>query len=124
MSADTFVTATFRLRPALRVSNVAVTEGNSGSKLAVFKVRLNRVSGKRITVRYATARRTARAPSDYAAKSGTLTFLPGQVLKKVSVIVKGDRRDEANETFFLRLSRAVNAAIADARGKGTIVDND
>jgi hypothetical protein len=124
MSADTLVTATFRLRPALRVSNVVVTEGNSGSKLAVFKVRLSRASGKRITVRYATANGTARAPSDYAAKSRTLTFLPGQVLKKVSVIVKGDRRNEANETFFLRLSRAVNATIADARGKGTIVDND
>ena len=124
MSADAFVTATFRLRPALRVSNVTVTEGNSGSKLAVFKVRLSRASGKRITVRYATANGTARAPSDYAAKSRTLTFRPGQVLKKVSVIVKGDRRNEANETFFLRLSRAVNATIADARGKGTIVDND
>ena len=32
--------------------------------------------------------------------------------------------DEANETFFLNLSGASNATIADGQGVGTITDDD
>jgi hypothetical protein len=40
------------------------------------------------------------------------------------VLVTGDVLDEADETFQVRLSAAVNATIAKATGVGTIVDND
>lgn len=38
--------------------------------------------------------------------------------------VKGDLVKEANETFFVYLSNALNATIADVRGLGTIINDD
>ena len=38
--------------------------------------------------------------------------------------VNGDQLDEANETYFLNLSNAVNATLTDAQGLGTITDDD
>jgi chitinase len=42
----------------------------------------------------------------------------------VSVTIKGDIVPEGNETFFFRLSGAVNATITDGEAIGTIVDDD
>ena len=78
-----------------------------------------------MTARYATANGTATAPGDYTAIAATtLTFAPGQTSKTITVAVKGDTLDEANETFFVNLSSAVNATIADGQGLGTIRDDD
>jgi hypothetical protein len=38
--------------------------------------------------------------------------------------VNGDFGNERDETFFLKLSRAFNAKIADGTGRGLIVDDD
>jgi hypothetical protein len=115
---------TFSIVPLLTISDVRLTEGNSGTKNAIFTARLSAASQQTITVNYATANGTAAAPGDYAARTGTLTFLPGQTTKSFAVAVKGDVRDEPNETFFVRLSGATSAIIADASGRATIVDND
>jgi hypothetical protein len=115
---------TVRILPLLTITDRRVTEGESGSKSAVFTVRLSSASQQRVTVNYATANGTAKAPGDYTARSGTLSFAPTETAKTISVAVKGDRLNERNETFFVRLSGAVNAAIADASGQGTIIDND
>jgi large repetitive protein len=94
------------------------------SRRARFVVRLSAPSGRTIHVRFATANGTARAPGDYRATSGTLTFFAGRTTAFVSVRVRGDRRRERNETFFVRLSRPVTATIADGRGRGVIVNDD
>ena len=41
--------------------------------------------------------------SDYVAKTGTLTFAPGETMKTITIEVKGDSKKEANETFYLDL---------------------
>ena len=41
--------------------------------------------------------------SDYIAKTGTLTFAPGETTKTITIEVKGDNKQEANETFYLDL---------------------
>jgi hypothetical protein len=114
----------FSIVPVLTITDVRLTEGNSGTKNAVFTAQLSVASQQTITVNYATANGTATAPGDYTARTGTLTFLPGQTTKSFAVAVRGDRRDEPNETFFVRLSGATDSIIADASGRGTIVDND
>ena len=38
--------------------------------------------------------------------------------------MNGDLLDEANETYFLNLSGAVDATVTDAQGVGTITDDD
>lgn len=61
---------------------------------------------------------------DYQAVSGTLTFTPGVTSQPVSVPVIGEQIVESNETFFVNLSGAANATIADAQGIGTITNDD
>ena len=63
--------------PSIDISNVSVTEGNTGTKTASFAVTLSAVSGQTVTVNYATANGTATAGSDYVAAASTLTFAPG-----------------------------------------------
>ena len=110
--------------PSLSVNDVTVTEGNSGTTSATFTVTLAPASGQNVSVGYSTADGTATAPADYAATSGTLTFAPGQTTRTATVQVVGDTLDELDETFTVNLSDAVNAAIADGTGLGTILDDD
>ena len=110
--------------PALTINDVSVTEGDSGTVAATFTVSLSPLSGRSVTVNYATVNNTAVAPGDYTATSGTLTFAPGQTTQTVTVLVNGDLLAEVNENYFLDLTNAGNATIADSRGVGTIIDDD
>ncbi len=69
-------------------------------------------------MRFATAADTASSPGDFLARSGTLRFAGGHKTNKVAITIVGDTLDEANETFFVRLSNPVGATIADGRGHG------
>jgi hypothetical protein len=110
--------------PSLTINDVSVTEGDTGAVSATFVVTLSAVSGRVVTVNYATADGGAVAPQDYAAITGALTFSPGETSKLIAVSVSGDLADEPNETFQVNLSAPANATIPDAQGIGTIVDND
>ena len=110
--------------PTVSVNDVTVTEGNGGTVNATFTLSLNGPSGRSLSVDYATADGTATAPADYQATSGTATFTAGQTAQQVTVLVNGDVLDEANETFTLNLTNAVNVTIADPQGTGTINDDD
>lgn len=110
--------------PTLLINDVAVTEGNAGTSLATFTVSLATASGQTVNVNYATADGTASSGSDYVPASGTLTFAPGETAKAVSITVNGDTGFEADETFVVNLSAAMNAMISDSQGQGTIVNDD
>jgi hypothetical protein len=110
--------------PALTVSNASVTEGNSGATNAIFTVRLSAVSGRIITVDYATANGTAVAGSDYVPTSGTVVFPAGTSNQTIRVAVTGEKLSESNETFFVNLTNPINANIADAQGMATIFGVD
>jgi hypothetical protein len=108
----------------MSIGDASITEGNSGTKSLTFTVVLSATSSQPVTVTYATANGTATAGSDYQSASGTLTFNPGETTRTITVPVNGDRLHEANETFFVNLSNATNATIADGQGVGTIVDDE
>jgi probable HAF family extracellular repeat protein len=110
--------------PRISINNVTKTEGNSGTTLFVFTVTLSAAYDVPVTVNFATANGTAKAGEDYVASSGTLTFAPGETSKTITVVVKGDKRAEANETFFVSLSSAISALIQNGQGIGTILDDD
>lgn len=110
--------------PSLAISDAMVTEGDSGTKDALFTVSLSAASAGPVTVDYATADGSATAPGDYAATSGTLTFAPGELSKQVVVAVVGETLDEPHETYSLNLSNPASATLGDARGAGTILDDD
>jgi hypothetical protein len=110
--------------PSVSISDVSVTEGNAGMAVATFTVDLSEASSQTVTVGYTTANGTATAGADYVATSGSLTFNPGVKTQSVTVSVIGDATTEADETFFVNLSGATNATIADSQGVGTITNDD
>ena len=114
--------------PKVSVSDVTVTEGNTGlspATPATFAVTLNKPSAQTVTVHYKTLDGSATAPADYQALPDTvLTFAAGQTSKLVTANVVGDLADEPNETFHLMLSSPTMATIADDDGLGTILDDD
>ena len=111
--------------PSISIDDVTVNEGDTGTTLATFNVSLSFASAQTVTVNYATADGTAKAPSDYQSTSGTLTFNPGDLSKPISVLVNGDTINEAVcETFLVNLSSPTNAVFGDNQGQGSITDND
>jgi hypothetical protein len=109
----------------LSINNVQVTEGGiGGATSADFTVSLSAAVSFPVTVNYATANGTAAASEDYAVNNGTLTFAPNQTSQTVSVQVFGDTQYEPSETFFVNLSGAGNAIISQAKGTGTILNNN
>lgn len=109
---------------SLSVGDVMVTEGTGGTTNAVFRVRLSAASSAPVTVSYATSDGGATTPADYAARSGSLLFAPGETEKTVPVPVVSDALDEAHENFSFDLSGAAGAALADGHAFATIVDDD
>lgn len=104
----------------------AVSEPDTGTVDMTFLVSLNARPGRQVTVDFATADGTAKAPADYAARTGTLTFAPdSDPVQEVKIAVKGDLSHEPAETIVLNLSNPNSAAtIEDGSGTGTITDND
>jgi len=112
-------------QPSISIGDVSANEGNSGTTVFAFPVTLSTASASAVTVAYATANGSATAGSDYGATSGgTLTFAPGETGKTVAVTIVGDASVESDETFYVNLSSASGATIADGQGVGTIVNDD
>lgn len=110
--------------PCLTVANTRVTEGDTGTVTANFVVSLSAASSQPVSVNYTTANGTAKAPADYTATSGTLTFDPGQTSRTVGVAVIGDTLYELAERFSLKVTGPTGATICDGVGLATIANND
>jgi probable HAF family extracellular repeat protein len=112
--------------PRVSVNNASVKEGRSGKKLLTFTVTLSAAYDQAVTMSFRTADGTATTgDKDYVAKSGTLTFAPGEMTKTISIEVIGDTKKEPDEYFYLDLSGlSGNALFAKNRGVGTILNDD
>jgi hypothetical protein len=106
------------------VDDVSTLEGDDGTAIARFTIRLNGPTFRTVTVGYLTLDGTARAPGDYLARLGTVTIPPGQVAAVVDVPVVGDDRREDAESFAFGLTGATGARIGDGAAVGVIVDDD
>src|SRR5262245_51882409 len=111
--------------PSLTVNDVSLMEGQSGQTAFHFTVSLSAPSVNVVSVNFATGNGLATTSTgDFAANSGTVKFQPGERTKTITVFVNGDTDAEVDETFFVNLSRARDASIADAQGIGTILNDD
>lgn len=121
--------------PCIRVRDAKVTEGNSGTRQLAFEITISHPA--RIGVDYRTTDGTAKGGtgpgSDYRSRTGTVLFESGEKQKTVVVDVFGDTRAEANETFFLEITRVggslsitrpIHPIVEDGRGQGTIITDD
>ena len=108
------------------ISNATITEGNSGQQDAVFVVSLDSPAAGAVTVNFATQDGTAVSVNplkDFLAKSGTLSFGPGESVKTIAVPIFGDLVKESTEQFTVKLTGATGVTILNDTGTGTIVDN-
>jgi hypothetical protein len=112
----------------ISVQAAEVAEGDGGLVNAVFAV--TRSDGSLAgSVDFSTADGTAvggiGAGFDYEPATGTLNFAAGETTKTVTVRVRGDLDDEADETFFLNLSNPSGGALLnESQAIGTIRDDD
>jgi len=109
------------------ISDVTKAEGRKGrTTLFTFTVTLSAGYDQPVTVSFKTVNGTATTGnSDYVAKSGTLTFNPGETTKTITVTVKGDSKREGNELFYLDLfANSSNSQLKKSRGIGTVLNDD
>ena len=94
--------------PSVTVDNAMADEGG----IAAFTVTLSAVSGRDVTVDYATANGSAAAGSDYTAANGMLTIAAGVPTGTVEVTtLTDDDSSESEETFTVTLSNPSNATL-------------
>jgi len=121
------VTATITnddLKPKISISDAKIGEGSSGNRNILFNIKLTNPSSQYVSAFYSTINGSAKSPLDYNAKSGQITFSPGQTTKPVYVQVRGDKLREGNEIFYVQLSGLKNVTPLDLRGTGTILNDD
>ena len=106
--------------PSVTVADTTVVEGAT----ATVTFTLSNPSSTTITVSYATTAGTA-GPGDFAATTGTVTFLPGQQTQTVDVVTIADATAEPTEAFTVDVtSTSASATVADGSGDVTILDDD
>ena len=115
--------------PRISISDVTKTRGKKGKPddaRSPSRSRSRPPTTRPVTMSYRTADGTAKtSDSDYVAKTGTLTFAPGETTKTITIEVKGDNKKEADETFYLDLfGNSSNSLFTKNRGIGTILNDD
>jgi len=121
----TYVWAPVETSPSISIADAPpVIEGTTGPLFATFTVTLSAASTDTITVDYTTQDGSAKAGTDYAAESGTVTFAPGQTTATISVPVTQETI-ASDKTFDVVLSNPTDSngalpTIANDTGFGTI----
>ncbi len=110
--------------PSVRVDDVSVVEGNSGTTNALFPVSLSAPASQAVTFSYSTVAGSAKAGSDYLAVSGVMTLAPGVTKTNIAVPVLGDREVELDESFTLQLADISGAVLDRGAATGTIINDD
>jgi uncharacterized delta-60 repeat protein len=103
----------------INIADISVLE-SAGQVLV--PVSLSSQSASIVTVKYKTANGTAKSPKDYNSTLGTITFLPGETIKNISIPIIADAITEGNEYFTVSLSKPVNATINDGDATITIAE--
>jgi hypothetical protein len=113
--------------PRISISDVSKSEGKKNqSTQFTFTVTLSAAYDQPVTMSFKTTNGTATtADNDYVAKTGMLTFAPGETTKTITIEVKGDIRKEPSEIFYLDLfGNSSNSLFNKNRGIGTILNDD
>jgi hypothetical protein len=113
--------------PRISISDVSKSEGRKNKSTSfTFTITLSATYDQAVSVSYRTVDGTAKASDgDYVAKTGTITFNPGETSKTITITVKGDSKKESNEAFYLDLfGNSSNSLITKNRGIGTILNDD
>ena len=98
--------------PVVRFGRDYVYEGGNGTQNVVLPVTLSAAAPVPVTVQW----------SYDATPGGTLTFLPGETRKSVTIPVSGNDRPEPDRVITIRATSVQNAQ--SAQGSLTVIDDD
>ncbi|GIE36430.1 hypothetical protein Ait01nite_094750 [Actinoplanes italicus] len=114
--------------PAVSVADASVGESGGTAKV---NVRVQFTGGavstsRTVTVPWSTADGTADAGKDYTRSSGTATFAPGTDSATISIPILPDTKDEADQTFIVKLGTPspADARLGAAEAEVVIEDDD
>jgi hypothetical protein len=113
--------------PHISISDVSMKEGKKGQTTGfTFTVTLSAAYDQAVTVSFRTTAGTAKtSDQDYVARTGTLTFAPGETTKTITIVVNGDSKKEADESFYVDLfGNGSNSLVTRNRGVGRILNDD
>ncbi len=104
------------------IEDASIAEGG----VASFVLRLSDLSHKAVSVDWRTWDGTAVAGEDFTGVSAwrTVTFAPGQLVKRIAVQTFNDDVFESDEAFSIQLGNPVDATISDDTGNAAIVENE
>ena len=110
--------------PALSLSDVTITEGDFGTKNAVFTLSLSSPFNDSFSATVSTVDGSAVAGVDYGSVYYTYSFAPGETSKQISIPIYGDTDYEADESFSLKIVDHNWVQVADGIGAATITNDD
>jgi hypothetical protein len=114
--------------PFVTITDASVAEGNVGTKLLTFTVKLSFPLGAPLSYDIATANANATAGVDYVAKALYGETIPaGQTSRTFQVQVNGDSTVEYNEAFYVNLTNVTGMpglTVQDAQGSGVVLNDD
>ena len=105
----------------LAADPVAASEGAGSVEVTL---RLSAISGRQVTVAWATVDGGATAGSDYQTASGSAVFPPGTTEQTVTLQLLDDGVHEPDESFALALSAAVHATLGQSEVEVAVLDDD
>jgi hypothetical protein len=111
--------------PKVSIGDVGVAQPNSKTATARFTVTLDTVQASPVTVAYHTVDAGAVAPTDYTAKTGSVTIPAGAVQTTIAVTVKGQAGATHDKQFHVVLTSVTGGSgviLGRATGTGTILD--
>ena len=110
--------------PRVRVSNATVTERDGTPSSLRFTLSLDRPTSRVTAVGFRTRGGSATSGTDFSTRDLRVQFPAGVTRMVVNVPVRGDSLDEPTERMRAALVSGYRLRIADAAGRGTIIDND
>lgn len=110
--------------PGISITNTRIVEGHAGLREAEVLVSISERTSVSITVDYSTKNGTAIADSDYLAAKGSITFAPGERVKRIKVSIIGEVLCEDDEKFEIAMSNVSGATLDRNSGTVTILNDD
>ena len=110
--------------PAISIRDTRVTEGNQGLTTISLVVNLSAAVSTPVRVSFSTLAGTATEGVDYEKASGVIEFAPGELTHAIELHIFGDTVPEADETFSILLSDAMNALIDTPSAVIVVVNDD
>ena len=110
--------------PSVAIADASIFEGKAGLfSTLTFGVSLTDAAPGTVTVSFTTSNGTAVSTNDYQARTGTVSFAPGERSKSITVSVIGDGVVEKDETITVRIT-ATGAPVLRSAAQGTITNDD